>query len=214
MEPYMEKSTPRLRYGTRTCLLVLLTLLCLSYLFLRGLGAYLIHGDALEKSDAVVVLGGGGEHRVVEAVRLIDEQMGRVLILTDTGAVGEGENVRQTSAAFRVVALEEGLSPEAILLTEQVVESTYDEARAVRQTLEQNGMQSVIVVTDPFHTERTRRIFRDAFAGSNLIVHVRPVPGHWYRSGTWFLSREGWAHTIREYAKLVGYLVGFTESLN
>ena len=210
----MNKSTSyRLRYGARTCLLVLLTLLCLGYLFLRGLGAYLIHGDAVERSDAVAVLGGGGDHRVVEAVRLIDEEMGRVLILTDTGAVGEGENVWQTSNAFRIVAIENGLSPGAIMLTEQVVESTYDEARAVRQTMEQHGMKSVIVVTDPFHTERTRRIFRDAFSGSDLSIRVRPVPGHWYRSGTWFLSREGWGHTIREYAKLAGYLLGLSSTL-
>lgn len=210
----MNKSTSyRLRYGARTCMLVLLALLCLGYLFLRGLGAYLIHGDAVKQSDAVAVLGGGGDHRVVEAVRLIDEEMGRVLILTDTGAVGEGENVWQTSNAFRIVAIENGLSPGAIMLTEQVVESTYDEARAVRQTMEQHGMKSVIVVTDPFHTERTRRIFRDAFLGSDLSIRVRPVPGHWYRSGTWFLSREGWGHTIREYAKLAGYLLGLSSTL-
>jgi uncharacterized SAM-binding protein YcdF (DUF218 family) len=72
----------------------------------------------------------------------------------------------------------------------------------------------VIVVTDPFHTQRTRMIFREVFDGSGRSVRVHPVPGHWYRSGTWFLSVAGWGNTLREYAKMTGYMLGLTPSLD
>ncbi len=193
------------RWGARTCVLVLLVALSLLYLALRGVGAFLITGDRLKKADAVVALGGGGEWRVVEAVRLIKEQYGASLILTEPGETGPGEEMG--SRFFRTVAIENGLSQFAIIITDGVQHSTEDEAAAVLSLMQKHQMKSVIVVTDPFHTMRARMIFRDAFRGSGLTVRVHPVPDHWYRSDTWFLSVDGWANTIREYVKLMGYIL-------
>jgi len=190
----------------RACLLVLLVAAFLLYLFLRAVGAFLITGDQLKKADIVVALGGGGEWRVVEAVSLIQEKQAVSLILTEPGETGPGEGLG--SRFFRMVAIENGLSPYAIQITDGVQRSTRDEARAVLDLMKKHQYKSVIIVTDPFHTQRTRLIFRDVFRGSDLTMRVHPVSNHWYRSGTWFLSMDGWANTIREYVKLAGYLVG------
>lgn len=197
--------------GLWSCALILLLLIGLLYLGLRGLGALLITGDSLERGDAVVVLGGGGEHRVAEAVRLVKERYGLWLIITEPGEKTPGEG--PGSRVFHNVAILEGVSPDVILITERTAQNTYQEAEAVLHTMEKHQLKSIIVVTDPFHTQRTRMIFRDVFSGSGLVVRVHPVPGHWYRSTTWFLSLEGWGHTIREYIKMVGFLVGFTQTL-
>ncbi len=194
----------RARWGARTCLLALLAALSLLYLALRGVGAFLIVGDRLKKADAVVALGGGGEWRVVEAVRLIKEQYGSSLILTEPGESGPGEEMG--SRFFRTVAIENDLSPFAIMITDGIQHSTEDEAAAVLSLMKKHDLKSVIVVTDPFHTLRARMIFRDAFRGSGRTVRVHPVPDHWYKSGTWFLSVDGWANTIREYVKLAAYI--------
>jgi uncharacterized SAM-binding protein YcdF (DUF218 family) len=198
-------------FGPRTCLLVLLVFLSLAYLFLRGLGAFLIYGDRLVKSDAVAVLGGGEDQRVIEAAKLIKQKYGAWLILTEPGP--EAADAKPASAIYRAVALQNGLGPDQILVTSQTASSTYEEARAIHQLMEQRQFKSMIVVTDPFHTERTRLIFRGEFAGSGITVRVHPVPGHWYRSGTWFLSRAGWGQTIREYVKMAGYLLGIYQTL-
>jgi uncharacterized SAM-binding protein YcdF (DUF218 family) len=195
-------------FGPRSCLLGLLVVLALLYLLLRAMGAFLIFGDRLKKADIVVALGGGGEWRVVEAVRLIQEKYAVNLVLTEPGEIRPGEG--PGSRFFRTVAIEHGLSSNAIQVTDGVQRSTQDEARAVLELMQKHKYSSVIVVTDPFHTERTRLIFRDVFRGSGLTVRVHPVPDHWYRSSTWFLYKEGWANTIREYIKLAGYLVGFS----
>jgi uncharacterized SAM-binding protein YcdF (DUF218 family) len=198
-------------FGPRSCLLVLLIFLSLAYLFLRGLGAFLIYGDRLVKSDAVAVLGGGEDQRVIEAVKLIRQKYGAWLILTRPGQ--DTAAVNPASLEYRQVALQNGLGPDQILVTSQTADSTYEEARTIRQLMEQRNFKSVIVVTDPFHTERTRLIFRGEFAGSGITVRVHPLPGHWYRSGTWFLSRAGWGQTIREYVKMAGYLLGIYKTL-
>lgn len=200
-----ENARPRSRAGCRTCLLALLVILALLYLGLHAAGDFLIHGDRLRKSDVVVALGGGGEWRVLEAVHLIRERYATNLVLTEPGETAPGEGMG--SNFFRTVAIENGLSPYAIIITEGVQRSTHDEAKAVLALMQKHKYTSVIVVTDPFHTQRTRLIFRDVFRGSGLAVRVHPVQDHWYRSDTWFLSVDGWANTIREYAKLIGYIL-------
>ena len=207
-----SETRQKAHFGLRSCLLVILVLLALAYMALRGLGAFLITGDRLEPADGVVVLGGGGEHRVEEAVQLVKEKYSTWLVITEPGEVVEGQG--NGSNVFRRVAIDFGMMPDNILVTRQTATSTYEEAKAVRQLMEQRGMTSIIIVTDPFHTQRTRLIFRDVFNGSGFSVRVHPVQGHWYRSDTWFLSLEGWGHTLREYIKLVGFLTGIYETLD
>ena len=202
---------PHTRFGVRTCLLIILTFLALGYLFLRGLGAFLITGDALKQPDAVVPLGGGSAARVTEAVRLIQLYPRAALILTEPGEVKPGEGLG--SNFYWQVAIENGLSPHAILITEGIQSSTRDEAAAVLRLMQAHAMKTVIVVTEPYHTQRARMIFRDTFKGSGMVVRVHPVTDHWYRSGTWFLSWEGWRLTLKEYVKMAGYELGLYRTL-
>lgn len=184
-----------------------LAALALVYGLLRAAGAFLITGDRLKAADAVAVLGGGDQQRVVQAVRLVQQQYGKWLIVTEVGEVKPGQG--PGSRSVQAQAEEAGLSPFVILVTPGISTSTYDEAYAVMELMRTSGFQSVLVVTDPYHTYRTGRIFRDVFRGSGLAVRVYPVQGHWYRSDTWYLSAEGWATTLREYVKLAGYLLGY-----
>ena len=186
-------------------LLILIIGLALLYGGLRAAGAYLITGDRLKAADVVVVLGGGDAQRVQQAARLVLDQYGRWLVITEPGEVKAGQG--PASQTVHGQAVEAGLSPFVILITPQISRSTYDEAHAVLALMEEKGFQSALVVTDPYHTQRTRLIFRDVFRVSGLSVRVYPVQNHWYRSRDWFLSGEGWGATLREYAKLLGYWV-------
>lgn len=198
-----RETKQRPRYNTLTCLLVIVVGLVGLYIVLRGVGAFLITGDWLKKSDVVVALGGGEEYRVEEAVRLINEGYGLWLLLTEPGEVKPGQGMG--SGFFRSAAMENGLSPHAILVTDGIQRNTSDEARAVLAMMQKHHFQSVIVVTDPYHTMRTRLIFRSVFKNSGLTVRVHPVPDHWYRSGTWFFYPLGWEQTIRESVKVAGF---------
>ncbi len=175
------------------------------YLALRLAGAVLIIADPLEKTDAVVVLSGGSE-RLPEAARLMHERYGEWLILTETGEIRPGVF---GSDDLHAEANRLGIPSSSILITERTVTSTRDEAVAVLHLMQERNFRSCIVVTDPFHTLRTRVVFRDIFRGSDKEIIVSPVPASWYRSRDWFLSARGWQYTLQEYFKLTLYLLGF-----
>jgi uncharacterized SAM-binding protein YcdF (DUF218 family) len=178
------------------------------YLILWGMGAVLIVGDSLQKSDVVVLLGGGDRQRMEEAVAIYKEKQAGMVVLTETG-----ESDPETGILYSQLQKEEmitlGVPDGGIEFTEQHGNSTYEEAYAVRKLLTQSArLESAIVVTDPYHTLRTRLIFRDVFRETDIRLSVRPVRSHWYRSTTWWQSREGWQVTLSEYAKVFAFFMG------
>jgi uncharacterized SAM-binding protein YcdF (DUF218 family) len=95
----------------------------------------------------------------------------------------------------------------SILITHNKVSSTWDEAYGVLEMVKDRYRDSVVVVTDPYHSRRTQMIFRRVFEDSGVTPIIRPVKGHWYKAGTWFLSREGWRVTILEYIKIASVVL-------
>ena len=187
--------------------IILLAAVVFGYLFLRGAGAFLIIADELTASDAIVVLGGGGGERLNEALKLYEEKLGRIIMLTETGEWVEEYDYMQ-SFDIRIQLLNNGIPAGNILITDGEVSSTLEEARAVRQLLERRQFSSAIIVTDPYHTKRTSIIFNDVFSGSDIRISFDPVNPSWYNSRTWFLSGEGWKFTSLEYVKLLAYKLG------
>lgn len=196
--------------GCRSCLLILFVLpilLGLAYLALRGLGAYLIVADPLERSEAVVVLSGGGVPRLEEAGRLYKEEMVDKFILTETGNMLAGYD-QTYSYNEKLIILDMDIPPTAIFITEEHAKNTYAEAVAVKDLMQKNRFRSAVVITDPYHTRRARLIFREVFAGSEMTVRIWPVTSHWYKSSTWFLRPAGWSATISEYIRLAANRLG------
>ncbi len=192
------------RSHAETCLGILLGIalaLTLAYVLLWGVGAILITSDPLRPAEALVLLSGGGKDRLEEVVRIYRQIGADVVLLTKA----EGSRAENWNADELV---SKGIPGEAIHITRRRASSTYEEARYTRETLEQLGMKSVLVITDPYHTFRTRLIFWSVYRGSGIEVRVRAVQGHWYRSTTWMLSRRGWETTLSELMKLVGFIVG------
>ena len=174
---------------------------------LRGMGAVLVTADPLEKADAAVILSGGDNTRIDEAALLYKEEWMDFVILTETG-VSVPEWNTDYSNLMRFEAIQKGIPANAILISEQHVDSTADEARATLKLMNTRGFHTLIVITDPYHTLRTRLIFRDIFPEGDIKVIVHPVRNHWYQSKTWWHHLEGWKVTILEYIKLAAYFLG------
>jgi len=64
---------------------------------------------------------------------------------------------------------------ERILAIEQIAQTTYQESQLVRQLALNRGWDSLLAVSKPFHTRRARLCFRQAFAGTGVVLIVRPV---------------------------------------
>jgi uncharacterized SAM-binding protein YcdF (DUF218 family) len=190
--------------GAAGVIVTLLLVSLIGYLFLRAAGAYLIIADGLTPVDTIIIMGGGDEGRMNEALELYREKYARIIVLTETGVRIEEFDYLQ-SFDLRIQLLNNGVPSGNVLITDSEATSTLEEAYAVKQLLERRQFSSAIIVTDPYHTKRTSIIFKDIFSEQDIRLYFRPVTPSWYNSRTWFLSRDGWKFTILEYVKLLAY---------
>ena len=193
--------------------ILLVILVVAGEFILTAIGGILIIADPLRESDAIAVLSGGGDmSRVEEGARLYLEKMGKWLILTEI-TPREGEKVTETTTLFVEIATGEGVPGSAILVTSQAAFSTREEAIEILKLAQKRDINSLIIVTDPFHTFRTRLIFRSVFRNSGIDIYVRPVRNHWYRSPTWWATSQGRQATLSEYVKIIAYFSGLESGL-
>lgn len=174
--------------------------LLLLYILLAAVGAVLIVADPVEKVNAVVVLSGDDGDRLDLALYMLEKDFVSNLVLTRTS--------NTANSMLRDEAIAGGFNGDRIYLTADRVGDTVEEAQAVLALVETKHWSDLMVVTDPYHSLRTRLIFRDVFAGSGVTIRVRPVAGHWFRSTTWFFHIQGWRMTGLEVAKVMAYLFG------
>lgn len=179
-------------------LLAILITPVLIYYALIALGAILIVADPIVEVDAVVILSGDRGDRLSMAADMLERELVDSLVITNTNPASNQQLVNE--------AVRLGFNPSNIYITELEVDSTVDEARAVLKLARSQGWSSLKVVTDPFHSLRTRIIFNRELRGSGVSISVRPVVGHWFRSSTWFRYQEGWQFVFLELGKLFNYL--------
>jgi uncharacterized SAM-binding protein YcdF (DUF218 family) len=194
--------------------LLALILLVLAILFLaHGLwlplaGRFLVVADPPHLADAVVPLGGGGVGRVAQAAALLKEGYATWLVATEAELDLPG--IRSSySELIQREAQWQGVPAERILVAPDLVETTYDEALAVRALAQDRGWRSLLVVTDPYHTRRARLTFRAVFSGTGITVAVRPVENAQYDPEVWWQSGDDLRETWTEYAKLALFLLGY-----
>lgn len=195
----MQTSAPKGFFSLPVLLLLIPASLLLAYFALAAAGSFLVEADALGKVDALIVLSGGGPERLATAAKLYKQGLARKVILTE---LGSRSLVQEASRA--------GIADGDLITGRVDVSSTAQEAAAVRDLMERYGLKSCLIVTDPFHTQRARLIFRRAFDGSSFTAGVYPAEGHWYRPASWMWRLEGWQVTVLEIGKLLAFLGGFS----
>lgn len=197
---------------SRSHLLVLtlstgMLLVLLRSLWLPAVGAFLIVRDPLMRADAIVPLA-GGPHRVTRAAQLFFAGYAPHFVATDPDheqfALG-----RLTSRQIFDEARAQGVPARHIYLTAVPATSTYTEARAVRDLAQREGWQSLIIVTSPEHTRRTRIIFCYVLRGSGIALSVQPAINDDTLPGRWWQGRDQRHFVLQEYAKLFAFLVGY-----
>ena len=150
--------------GLLLFILLIMACCCLPVL-LVGAGSVLVVANPFEKADAAVILSGGELERVDTAAILYHNQSVNNVILTETGNTVRNLNATYTKLLKEQLRLQK-VPDNAVLVTDGISTSTYAEANAVKDLLYKVNLTSVIVVTDPYHTFRTRMVFREVFSGS------------------------------------------------
>lgn len=175
-------------------------------LWLPAVGTALVVADPLAPADAVVPLAGGTK-RARYAASL--QRGGHALWLIAADIRLLAPFGRLGSEHSRPIAIAAGVPPWQIFETDRVVRSTYAELLAIRDLAAARGWRSLIVVTSPEHTRRTRLMVREIFASSGIAVAVRPVVGFGYDPARWWRDPFERRLTLSEYPKLLAFLLGY-----
>jgi uncharacterized SAM-binding protein YcdF (DUF218 family) len=133
--------------------------------------------DEVAHADVIIILGAAHANevpmpvlreRLNHGIALYEQGLARYVLFT--GGNRPGDRGTEASAGRRY-ALECGVPASAILL-EPSGHSTMQSLQACEQIMREHSLRSAILVSDPFHTFRLRRIARDI--GLNAIASPTP----------------------------------------
>ncbi len=122
--------------------------------------------DEVHPADAIVVLGAAqydGEPspvlkaRLDQATYLWEQDLADTLIVT--GGKQEGDRYTEAHAGHSYLE-EQGVPPEHIFEEEEGT-TTLESLRRVKQIADQRGIDTVLLVSDPLHSERIKRMAED-----------------------------------------------------
>jgi uncharacterized SAM-binding protein YcdF (DUF218 family) len=190
----------------RRLYLLLLLLLALLALFalVAAVDVYQFsQRDEARPADAAIVLGAAAwgnrpspvlRERVNQAIRLYRQGLVGAIILT--GGQGNPDEPAEAEVARRY-ALAQGV-PESALLLESHSTNTFENLSNARAVAAQNGLDSFLVVSTPYHMRRAMALADD------LALEAYPAPTRTIRWLTPYTNGRAFA---REVAAYMAYLV-------
>jgi uncharacterized SAM-binding protein YcdF (DUF218 family) len=175
-----------------------------------ALGAFLHAGRALAVTraigspDAIIVLASHEWERLPLAARLARTHPHAVILLTTPLKV-TASNCHRCADRVRLLT-QTGIPVERVLVLQERVRNTHDEAAAARAYARMHRIGSLLVVTSPYHGRRALSTFRAAFRRSRVQVGLvsaaslaRANPARW-----WMTPHERW-YVGYEWAALAWY---------
>jgi uncharacterized SAM-binding protein YcdF (DUF218 family) len=191
----------------------LLGLMLLAGLVFRYLGFWLVLDEPLEKSAAIVVMGGGFPYRAAKAAELYKDGWAKEVWLTqgskndrdrDLEAFGMPQTAEHESGHWLLAKL--GVPEANIKVIPGTVDNTLTELREVHDYAEKHG-SPVIIVTSKQHTRRVRVIWNAV--GGKMPMAVRSAPREVYDEDHWWRTTTDALATFREAFGILNALMGF-----
>jgi len=163
--------------------------LILAIVLLRHAGSFLVVDSHPEHADVIVVLGGGNNDlRYWNGVRLLQEGYAPRLVL-DVFSKGQTFGNWDIDLARDFV---NRTTPGKSAICPLVDNSTYEEARHLRECLRGTNVKSILVVTSNYHTRRALSILRKRLPQYHFSVYGASDP--YFFGERWWQTRE-WAKT-------------------
>lgn len=152
------------RFGNKVLWVVsaLIALVVFYFLFTFAQVWWSARQDDRRQSDAIVVLGAAQfdgkpssvlAARLDHAIELYKEGVAPVIVVTGGGQPGD----RFTEATSAANYLSEHDIPNSAILRETTSRSSWQSLAASARILNERGLDRVVLVSDPFHSERIRR---------------------------------------------------------
>ncbi|MEW5945186.1 MAG: YdcF family protein [bacterium] len=174
---------------------------------MRAAGRFLHVETEVWKSDVIYVFAGAALERGLQGAELYREGIAPVVVTA--GEVLSPEmmalELDLTAAEITGRALERfGVPPAKIVMIERGT-STLEEAVVLREYMEENGLDSVVCVTSPFHTRRVRATMRKVFREEETKIYISAAKHPLVDLDNWWKKEEDLITVQNEYIKLVLY---------
>ncbi|MSV96498.1 MAG: YdcF family protein [Actinobacteria bacterium] len=165
--------------------------------------------DQARSVDAIVVLGVAQydgrpspqlQARLDHALELWQEGLSPLVITTGGNQPGDRFTEAETSANYLIEGLAGVAVPAESIVQENTGSTTRESLIAVRDIMQSRGLHSVLIVTDPYHSLRSRLIAQDL----GLVSFISPTRTSPLR-GASAVSR----HVREAIGVAVAHLIGF-----
>lgn len=146
-----------------------------------------------QSADGIVVLT-GGDHRILEAARLLSEARGRRLLISGVNrVVGRDELIRITRLTPQMFDCCVDVGYDAL--------DTIGNADETRNWAQQHGFGSLIVVTSSYHMPRSLAEISSEMPTTRLLAH--PVVPKGFPTDAWWLKPAAVRRLLAEYVKFL-----------
>jgi uncharacterized SAM-binding protein YcdF (DUF218 family) len=191
----------RRRMITYAALLVcLISLIGLRAKWLPLLYSFLDVSEPPHQADFIVMLGGYNEFRLPVILNLYEQNYARQILISGCD-----------SEAYEAALLlyDAGVPSHAILLNDQGCDSTWEEARKVLAILQGESAGSALVVTNAWHTRRSRATYRRLNTDREIELTFVATTDEPFPTHNWWQDTLGQIIVRNEYLKLAYYLVKY-----
>jgi uncharacterized SAM-binding protein YcdF (DUF218 family) len=178
---------------------------------LRYSASIIVAADPINRSDALLVLGGGEPGRAWGGADLYNQKMAEYVIVTkekptfaETELTKRGIELVDGRGNYIRVLRGMGVPENKIVAIDTPTEDTFDELLVVRDLCLERNWKSLIIVTANYHTRRARMAARYIF-GPDFQVSVASSPHGGMSRDTWWKTRADVRTFLIEFEKLVAY---------
>ncbi len=179
-------------------------------LTLFGVGWWIDFGQQPVKSDVMVVLAGGFARPAYAADLYVqgfapDVWISRPRRISAHAQLERlGIRLPREESINRDILAKRGVPTKRIHLYGDGVNSTADEAAALRAAFPSKG-KNILVVTSRFHARRARMVFRSLMPEANIVVAATPYENFTVK---WWKDKELASNAVLEVFKTVFFLAG------
>lgn len=178
-------------------------------------GTLLLPKDNIREADCIVPLAGDTYVRFAKAAELYKRGYSKSIVLSIEPDREKRFDDRHfmvrlflskdiSEKEFTAAALKFfGIEPDDIHFTRQEITSTYEEAVATKEQMISQGLESLILVTSPYHTRRALMIFKRVFKRSGIVIYHSTANDALYDPHHWWKRERDVKKIFEEYVSIV-----------
>lgn len=189
---------------------LVLGVVCFYPRILPALARWLDVGQRPHAADYVMVLPGGPDRRPFVAASMIRRGLVKGVLTAETEtnpAHDEGLQPTTENIMRRILELR-GVRNDQIQVLPGKSESTWTDAQALARFMKAHPQETVAIVTDCYHTRRSRWVFHRVLGADYDRVFFVSAPLDNVPVDSWWKTEDGLMIYLSEYFKLVLYLAG------